>query len=92
MPGLEAATLRTNPFGPDPTEELLAWALSAAGRHKDAQPYLAHWPMPRPQGESALVFGAFPRWVEIRATAFEREGNAAEAARLKEIWRKLTAG
>ena len=91
LPLLDARLRQANPFATDSAEELLAWALVSAGKYKEAEPFVSHWPLPAAQTDSSLLCLTFPRMVETRAKALQQAGKQAEAAKLMELYKRLSA-
>jgi len=67
---------------------VLAWALVESGRHAEAQPLLATHPLPSNGGWDAFYSLVFPRCFLLRAQVLEKSGDAAGAARQRELFNK----
>ncbi len=81
-------------FHPAPggdTPVLMGWALMASGRAREAEPWLARYPIPESAGEHFLGYLAFPRLFELRAKLAEAQGRRREAARDYALFRKYSA-
>ena len=92
VPVLKELAAAADPVGSDRVAVLLAWAWIETGRIQDAIPLLATYGVPPAVVEDPLIYFAFPRIFELRAAVLERQGQPAEAARMRETYRKLGGG
>jgi tetratricopeptide (TPR) repeat protein len=69
---------------------LLAWCDVEAGNIDSAAPLLALMPVPAYTGVTTFMPLWFPRLFELRAAVAEKAGNAGEANKDRELFRKLS--
>jgi hypothetical protein len=81
--------MRTHPAADELPRILLAWALLETSRFEEARTLLETWPIPRPSGETSLMWLTFPRSVYLKARALDHAGRKDEARALYELFLRL---
>jgi tetratricopeptide (TPR) repeat protein len=80
----------SDPLAPEQTGVLLAWAQIECGRTDLATPWLETYGVPQPGLEPPLEFLTFPRVFQLRSIVLDKQGRAQEAAKMREIYRRLS--
>ena len=78
----------TSPSQDGQIRALTAWAYVETNHLKEARDLVATYPMPLASGDPVFASLVFPRFLQVRATVLEKDGNAAAAKQNQDLFVK----
>jgi tetratricopeptide (TPR) repeat protein len=87
VPWLQAIYGETNPSADGQVRTLLAWAYVETSAIDKAAGLVSIYPLPLSSGDPLFASVIFPRFLTLRATVLQKQGNADEAKKIQAyIW------